>query len=270
MLPLWRDAVVAYVAPRRIALQRWARGLRRTLAASLDVTLDARSGDAFPAAFARLSELLADSQWQSADAQVILSDHWVRYATVPAPAVTLDADGRLSHARYVLADRFGDSLAQWTLALTDSPPGQPYVACATPAPMRTELGDLFASAQLNLTSLQPQLVVSFNTWRHRLPAAESWFITVDHGSLAAVHVLDGVWHRVHTARLSADWWVEIQRLRALGTLIERETGSLGVFIDAPTDLRDQGRRELSELEWLEPSARQENLPMLRLLKRVVA
>ncbi len=270
MSPQWRDEVVAYIAPRRVALVRIGRGLRpRVVASAESVVSGGHAGDPRPA-FAALAELLADSLWQDASARVVLADPWLRYGIVPAPAVRLDADGRLSHARYVLADAFGDTLADWSITLTDVPPGRPYLACATPAPLRLELEDLLAAARLRLTSLQPQVIVAFNAWRHRLPAGESWFVTLDEGSLAAVQVIDGEWRRVHTARLSSDWTVELQRLRAFGRYTESQSGAGQLFVDAPLSMRAEGRAALPELDWLEPDARLERLPEFSLLQRVVA
>jgi len=270
VLPLWRDEVVAYIAPHRVALARISKGLRPRVSATVEATIDGAQTGNPQAAFARLAELIADSQWQNANARVVLADAWVRYGIVPAPAVALDADGRLSHARYVLSDQFGDTLSDWTITLTDVPPGRPYLVCATPTPLRTELEDVLAAAQLTLFSLQPQLVVSFNAWRDRLPSAEAWFVSVDTGTLAAVQVVNGDWRRVHTVRLSSDWTVELQRLRAFGRYTETNIGSAPLFIDAPISMRADGRRALPELEWLEPDGSQEGMPMLNLLRRVVA
>ena len=268
MLPLWRDEVVVYLAPQRVALTRLKRGLGCSVLASRQCeVVNGQAGD--PAgAFACLTDLLTDSQWQDASARVVLADSWVRYGLVPAPAVSLDADGRLSHARYVLADIFGDSLADWTVTLTDVPPGKPYLACATPAPLRTELEDVLSAAQLRLTSLQPQLVVSFNAWRRHLPTEECWFVSIDEGSLAAVQVVNGSWNRVHTARLSAQWTVELQRLRAFGRFTEASFGGSRLYVDAPLTMRTQGREALPELDWLEPDDRLAKVPELDLLQRV--
>jgi hypothetical protein len=270
VLPLWRDEVVAYVAPDRVALVRLNRGLRPKVVASVEVGIGADSARQPQTAFARLAELLTDTQWQNASAQVVLADYWVRYVIVPAPAIALDADGRLSHARYVLADQFGDAVSQWTVTLTDSPPGESYLACAMPSALPTEIGDVFSAANLTLKSLRPKLVVSFNAWRQRLSGDESWFVSLEEGSLAAVQIVAGHWHRVHTMRLPSDWVIELKRLKAFGRLAEERSGAGQLMIDAPTNMRELGQRELPELDWLEPDQRQEALPMLQLLKRVNA
>jgi len=253
--PLWRDEVAIYLAPRKLALVRRARGVKPRLVAATEVAVpDGTVGDIGPV-FARLTDVLAERTWQGGVARAVVADPWVRYGIVPWPTTRLDAAGRLTHARYVLGDTYGDAVADWTVTLADTPPGRCYVACATPATLRPALEDALAPARLALVSLQPQLIVAFNAWRHRLPADDAWFVSVDDASLAAVHVSHGAWDRVHTARLSPDWSVELERLQAFGRAT-RAAGALGVgrmFVDAPGWMRRAA--EPSEgIEWLEEGA----------------
>jgi hypothetical protein len=87
-----------YLAPHRVALTRLKRGMSGQVIASRQCDVANGSAGNPSASFACLTDLLTDSQWQDASARVILADSWVRYGLVPAPAVTLDTDGRLSHA----------------------------------------------------------------------------------------------------------------------------------------------------------------------------
>jgi hypothetical protein len=181
----------------------------------------------------------------------VVADPWARYGIVPWPATRLDAEGRLTHARYVLADTYGAGVADWAVTLADTPPGRAYVACAMPAALRTALDDALVPARLKLASLQPQLVVAFNAWRHRLPADDAWFVSLDDGSLSAVHLANGAWDRVHMARLSSDWMVELERLQAFGRLT-RAAGAAGrMFVDAPIWMRQGAAPGAAGLEWLE-------------------
>ena len=251
MSPLWRDEVAIHLAPRKVSLMRLRRGLRPVVSASTEVPVpDGHSGDVRPA-LARLTELLVEPTWQDANVRVVVADLWARYGIVPWPDVKLDSEGRLAHARYILADAFGDALSDWSVALTDSPPGRAYVACAMPAQFKTELADVLSVGKLRLVSLQPQLVVAFNAWRQRMPADDAWFVSLDEGSLAAVHITRGVWDRVHMARLSAQWTLELERLRALGRLTRDRGGLERILVDAPIGMRRVGSAALPDLEWLE-------------------
>jgi hypothetical protein len=239
-----------YLAPHKLALVRRARGLRPRVIAATELAVPAATSGETGPLFARLAEVLAESTWHDANARVVVADHpWARYGVVPWTAASVDESGRAAHARYVLGDSFGDKVSDWALTLADAPPGRPAVACAMPPGFRAALEEALAPARLTLISLQPRLVVAFNTFRHRLPADDAWFVSLDDGSLSAAHVNEGAWDRVHMARLSADWTIELERLQAFGRL----TGAAcSIFVDAPAWMRKGA--SIAGVEWLEDDA----------------
>jgi len=249
--PLWRDEIAILLTPRRLALVRRARGIRPRVVASTELAFPPGAfGDVGPA-LGRLADVLTDPAWHRAAARVIVADHpWARYGIVPPAPSTLDADGRLAHARCVLGDAHGKVVAEWAVTLADTPPGHPSVACAMPANLRSGLEEILARARLELLSLQPQLIASFNTWRSRLPADHAWFVSVDEAALAAVHLSDGAWDRVHMARLSHDWLLELERLRAFGRISQVDGTPDRLFVDAPSWM-NRGPARNREIEWLE-------------------
>jgi hypothetical protein len=248
--PRWRDEVAIYLAPRRLALVRRRRGLRRRAVAAAEVAVpDGAPGDAGPA-LARLADVLADPAWHGGAARVVVADDpWARFGVVPWPAARLDAAGRLALARCVLADAFGEGVSDWAVTLADAPPGRPFVACAVPATLRGALEEALAPARLALVSLRPQLVAAFGAWRRRLPP-DGWFVSVTDGSLSAVQLRGGAWDRVHVARLSPDWRVELERLQAFGRLTQAAGEGGRLFVSAPAALR-RGAAAGDGIEWLE-------------------
>ena len=254
MSPLWRDEVAIYLAPRKIAMARRVRGRKPQVTAATDVAVPGGHFGDFRPTMATLAELLQEATWQDATARIVVADPWARYGVVPWPSARLDAEGRLTHARYVLADAFGDGLTDWAVTLADTPPGQAYVACAMPGQLKAALEDVLPQARLTLASLQPQLVVAFNAWRHRLPADDSWFVSLDDGSLSAVHLSNGAWDRVHMARLSTDWMVELERLHAFGKMTRAAGAANRMFVDAPIWMRHNAMPSGTELEWLDADA----------------
>jgi hypothetical protein len=270
--PLWRDEVAIYIAPRKIALARRTRGVKPRLGSATEVVVAGHFGDCAPT-LARLADVLTEPTWQDAVARVIVADPWARYGIVPWPNLRLDNDGRLSHARYVLAESYGEAVSDWNVSLADTPPGRAYVACAMPASLKSGLEEVLAGARLKLGSLQPQLIVSFNAWRHQLPPDNAWFVSLDEGSLAAVHLSQGAWDRVHMARLSQDWAIELERLRTFGRLSRSGGESSRMLVDAPLWMRQtQAARATSDdFEWLESDGSQEaGRGELALLQRVYA
>lgn len=269
MSPLWRDEVAIFVAPRKIALARRTRGVTPRMSSATEVAVAGQFGD-FAPMLARLADVLTEPTWQDAAARVIVADPWARYGIVPWPNLRLDNEGRLSHARYVLAENYGEAVSDWNICLADTPPGQSYVACAMPAPLKSALEETLSGARLKLVSLQPQLIVAFNAWRPQLPADDAWFVSLDEGSLAAVHLSHGAWDRVHMARLTQDWAIELERLRAFGRLSRSGATHSRMLVDAPAWMRTT-QSVSDEFEWLEAAATTgQACHELALLQRVYA
>jgi len=267
---LWRDEVAIFIAPRKIALARRERGLRSRVVSATTVTVaNGHIGDIRPTVD-RLAELLAEETWRDATARVVVSDLWARYAIVPWPAARIDEASRVVHARYMLGDAFGEALADWSVALSDTPPGRPYLACAMPSLLRPALEDVLTPAGLKLVSLKPQLVVGFGAWRPRLTASDAWYVSIDEGSLAAVHIVNGVWDRVHTTRLSGDWVVELERLRTFGELMRAAGAVTRMFIDAPAWMRSDRLPQGADVEWLAEDGSDAASHELALLERTYA
>lgn len=251
MSPLWRDEVAIYLSPRKLALVRRARGVKPRVVAATALAVPAGTVTDVGPVLARLADVLAEPTWHGAAVRVVMADHpWARYCIVPWPETRLDADGRLTQARYAIGDTFGEAVADWVVTLADTPPGRSYVACAMPATLRGALEDTLAPARLTLVSLQPQLIVAFNAWRHLLPDDDAWFVSVDDGSLSAVHLSAGSWDRVHMARLSPEWNVELERLQAFGKLTRAGGSPSRIFVDAPAWMR-RGAAASAGIEWLE-------------------
>ncbi|MBS0419504.1 MAG: hypothetical protein JSR66_17470 [Proteobacteria bacterium] len=266
MLPLWRDEVVIYIAPRRVALARRARGLRPRTVSETEIAVNGQYSD-FGPTLTRLEDALTEPAWRNAAARVIVADSWVRYSIVPWPTERLPADGRMSYARFVMGESYGDCVSDWHLSLSDTPPGQAYVACAMPLPLRTRLQDALTGAGLTLTSLQPQLVVAFNAWRRHLPADDAWFVSLDDSSLAAIHLSNGEWDRVHTARVCEDWTVELDRLQAFGRLQARGNNPVPMLVDAPSWMRHVHSQSTQTVLWLDPGSNTQIPHELALLRR---
>ena len=83
MSPLWRDETGILIGPGKIILARMSRGLRAKVVASdsADV-LHENAGDWLPACD-MLSSRLDEECWQDANARIVVSDHWARFASLP-------------------------------------------------------------------------------------------------------------------------------------------------------------------------------------------
>jgi hypothetical protein len=198
-----------------------------------------------------LARKLGENGWQNANLRVVVADGWTRMALVPWSSELRTIDEVSTHARMVLAQRYGEMDSDWRLALGDATPRMARLACAMPTALVDRIEALAADARLRLLSLQPQLVVAFNVWRGQLPRAGGWFVSLDTGSLAAAYIRRGGWDQVRTARVGSDWLAELNRLRRFGRLASGESEKARVFVDAPLWVRKLAGQHQDDFELLE-------------------
>src|ERR1700681_904318 len=167
---------------------------------------------------------------------------------------------------------FGEAMSDWTVSLSEAPPGASRLASAMPTALLESLRALTARHGQKLASVQPQLIAAYNTWRHILPsAAAAWFVTVEQGSLAALRMCgDGI-DRVHAVRIGLDWARELKRLQTFGRLASASPTDGRVYVDLPAALRTLRPEGSADLEWLdEPNPPLTTLHQLRHLRRRAA
>jgi hypothetical protein len=256
-----------FVAPKRIALARMKRGVRPLSVAERNIIVDTRETTQWEAALQTLDGCLEDSTWHAANLRLIIADHWARYAIVPWSDALSDQDERVQHARLVMANTFGDVVSQWSVTLSDAPPGSSQVACAIPTALLERLRALTEPCNLKLKSVQPYLIAAFNGWCGKLPRGNAWFVALDEGSLAAAHFSSSQWDYVRSVRIGSDWEIELKRLQTFGRLARARGEPSPVYVDAPKWLRDKAGSLDCGVEWLVDSEggsdRDERFPLLQ-------
>jgi hypothetical protein len=220
--PLWRDEVGVHLSPRRVLMLRVGRGFKRTVTATHEHAIICGDPNDWRAPLGVLDQVLERSQWRAASLRVVLADSWVRYALVPWAKELRSADEHASHARQVLV-----------LAVRE----------------------LRARHGMKLTSLQPQLLAAYDSWRHRLPASGVWFVTIGEGTLAAARLGPGAWDRIYSVRIGSDWTRDLKRLQIFGRLACARPDEGHVYVDAPTEWRKEAGPVAKDLHWLEEDSR---------------
>jgi hypothetical protein len=274
--PLWRDEVGAYLSPHRLCLVRMQRGARPKPVAEHEQRFDNVRNDAWEAPVAALAAMLAQPGWSGARTRVVLADHWARYIIVPWSAELRSDEERLGHARQLLNSAYGDAVAGWDVRISEAPPQATRVACAVSAELIAGIRAACAAAEATLVSLQPQLIDAYAVWRHRLPQANSWFVSIEQGSLTAARLGRSGWDRVYGVRIGTDWLRELKRLQTFGRVARNRPEDGQVYVDAPHSWREvaagaSAGADISGLQWLdEPKAPLTTLQRLAQARRMAA
>lgn len=250
MSPLWRDEVGVFLGPGKLVMSRMRRGLRGACVAQHFAPVNESQAGDWSGGLRALSTELADPKWHDAHLRVVLADAWVRYALVPGSAALISDEERSQHARFIVAEVYGDAMDDWDIALTEIGGTDGFVAAAIPRALVEGIRAL-RSGSARIAAIQPQLIAAFNAWAWRLPASGGWFVTIEQSSLSAAHFSARGWDRVHSVRIGREWSAELRRLRTFGRLALGSSADERVFVDAPLWLRRIAGSAGDGLEWLE-------------------
>jgi hypothetical protein len=216
--PSFRDELNIALSPGKVAMVRLGRGLKTAPVSRQEfVCAAAQPGEAFWAsALGCLERALQQHQSGKADATVLLSNHFVRYALVPWSEQISDADEEQAFIRHCFTKTYGAEAQHWALRMSPAGYGETQVACAVDRELLDGLERVSASHGLRLTSLQPYFMAAFNQWRRQLPNSAVWFVVAEPGRLCVSLLERGQWRILRVVKVGDDW------RDTLGKLLERE------------------------------------------------
>lgn len=146
----------------------------------------------------------------------ILSNHFVRYAVLPASSDLVSEAEWLAYARHEFATTYGSASADWDIRICATGRAGPKVASAVDRALLESLRKVPA-----LVSVQPYLMAAFNARRKVLRRSTSWFVLQEPGRVTLALFTGGVWQLIRTRQVQEDW-----RDR-LPDLLDRETAASG-------------------------------------------
>jgi hypothetical protein len=192
------------------------RGWRRRPGAACRQPVTTAAAEPWREGLAAFAAALAGCRGQGL--RVVLSNHLVQYRVLPWRLDLESAEDYRAMAQLQFAEAFGPLADDWTITVSDEPPGVPRVAAAVPAALTAGLEAATAAAGCRLLSVQPYLAVAFNACRQRLAAAAGrWLLVHEPGRLCCGLVEAGQWRWLRQQRVADDWQ------RQLPALLDQET-----------------------------------------------
>lgn len=220
MSPSWRERVRIVLAPGSVGLTRFRRGLRP--AAAQTTSIPVVSAGSWEDTVAALDEALTEPRWRKAEAEVLLSSHFVRVHLLPW-SESLATDGeRLAYARAELDAVHGERVRDWTLVLDDAPVGQATPVVAIDTALLEAVRTKCREASLKLRSLRPHFAAAQADQRARLRARSCGFAFVEPGRLTLALFESGACRWLANPRvgvaLSEALAAELRQAEALGAV----------------------------------------------------
>lgn len=215
---LSRDEVRIALSPDRAWVVRLRGGIRPDVVSRHAVPCDASLPDEMPWARAlkSLEWGLRALEGAKADATVVLSNHFVRYALLPWSDQISDQDEEQAFIRHCFTQTYGEGAQRWALRTSSNGYGQTRVASAIDQELVDGLERVAAAHSLRLVSLQPYFMTVFNQWRHQLLGSVVWFVVAEPGRLCVSQLQQGHWNSLRTVKVGDNWQ------QAMKKFLERE------------------------------------------------
>ncbi len=248
---LSHDRLSIVLSPHQIAVLHTRRrlSLRRTQldVVGREVIPASASGEnqwsgAVGALGAVLPRLARPGMW----ANVILSNHFVSYVLVPWRDNMSDED-EMAYARHCFKETFGDASNSWDVRVSPSRAGTPAVASAVDGSMLAELLQLLGRAGVTIKSIQPHLMLAFNSCRAAMRGRTAWFAILEPGNVCLSLLRNGQFAWMRKIRIGDAWEEEFPGVLAREAyLAEEGMETKDVFLWAP---QLEGKNAMERGRW---------------------
>lgn len=177
MSPLWRSRLCIAISPEHISVLKLGRGFKPAVLAKHDeaVSPDGKP-PAWQSAVERLTQVLAQQEWQNSDAEIVLSNRLVRYALIPCSAQLKKYPQQEAFARHVLTHTYGAVSGQWELRIQRGKGSAPWLVCAMDQALLEALQHVCASHKLKLSVVSPYLMPVSNRYRKMITEDPAWLV----------------------------------------------------------------------------------------------
>jgi hypothetical protein len=140
-----------------------------------------------------------------ANATVVISNHFVRYALIPASDQLKNDREIEAYCRHRLHAMFGEQANQWNLRWSPADHRGPLVVSAIENGGLREIQAVFSSRALRLRSIQPYLMTAFNAHYKAMAGRSCWFVVYEPGRLAICLFHNGQWKAVANRKADDSW-----------------------------------------------------------------
>ncbi|MEZ0231599.1 MAG: hypothetical protein ACAH12_02065 [Methylophilaceae bacterium] len=236
-----RDEVQIFIHPHRLMMMRIKRGIRKEIVAREVIpvenfalsTLDSpaitetselkrASGvtvnvPLWQPAVTSLGLALNDSKWRNAQSEIVLSNHFSRYAVIPWNAELTSATERQAYLRHCFFLAYGEPARQWDLRMSPAGYGVPSIASGIDTQLLEALDLEFRQAGMKVNRIYPHLVVAVNAarqyWVEKQKKLQSaWFVTVEQGRLCLGLLEQYQWRLLKSFAAQADISTQLEAL----------------------------------------------------------
>ncbi len=196
MLPLLRDRVGIAVCPDRIISVRLRSARGRIVHKSILPVRPGSGGPSWRSVTDALAQSLQSSETGNADAVVVLSNHFFRYATVAWNGAIADAAEAAAFLLHGFVQTYGTAAQGWELRMDSRHRAPIRIASGIDGEFIGAVRAVFAGHPSRLLSVQPYWMAAANTCRKLLTGESAWFAVAEPGRLCLSLFEAGQWRHI--------------------------------------------------------------------------
>ncbi len=200
MSRLWRNQIQVFLAPERVDLVRTLRGFKPMQVAKVTTLCKHAQGvPAWQSALQQLESNLADAA--GTELTVTLSNHFVRYVTLPPQAEISTPEEVKSYATFRLREIYADRIDSWILSVSEWNPMRGAICAAIPRNLMGQLEAMAARYQFKLKDIEPYLASVYDHWHKLLNGNTIYVAVIETGRICIAMLLNGIWHSIRNQRI---------------------------------------------------------------------
>lgn len=200
MSRLWRDQIQVFLAPERVDVVRFSRGFKPAQMAKATAHCQLlQSVVAWQSALQQLEKNLTDAA--GTDLSITLSNHFVRYVTLPPQAEIATPEEVKSYAHFRMREIYAERMDSWVLSVSEWHPVRGAICAAIPRILMTQLDEMAARHQSKLKNIEPYLASVHDRWQKLLNGNTIYLAVIESGRICVAILTNGIWRSIRNQRI---------------------------------------------------------------------
>ena len=200
MSRLWRDQIQAYVAPERVDVVRFSRGFKPVQTAKMTTSCKVTQGaPSWQSALQTLDSNLVDAE--NTELTVTLSNHFVRYVTLPPQIAIATPEEVKSYATFRMREIYAERIDSWLLSVSEWSPINGAICAAIPRNLMSQLEEIATRHRCKLNEIEPYLASTYDHWQKLLRGNTLYFAVIETGRICIARLSNEIWHSVRNQRM---------------------------------------------------------------------
>jgi hypothetical protein len=233
-----RDEIRLGVSPERVSALRVSRRWKPQVIDKHAVQCSGSASSDWRPCVEALQQAVQELRSQKADATVVFSNHFVRYALVPWSEHLVSEEEKLAWVRHHFIELYGEPAVPVDYRWSEGPPDTPCVATAVDSELLAHIRAVLEPTSLRLRSLQPYLMAVFNRLRRQVRKNPVWIVIPETGRVCVAVISNGQWRTITSTGIGPDWHAELSLLIERRLLLSDETPAVVLAYGAEMEKLD--------------------------------